>query len=331
MSTKAVLMPPWQPTGSLMAAKKRAVLYQKIRAFFAERQVLEVETPILSHFGITDPHIASVVALFKPIEGLSNQETCYLHTSPEYAMKRLLAMGWPDCYQLAKVFRNGEVGRFHNPEFTLLEWYRLGWNEQVLMQEVGDLIQILIDCPPPTYLSYSDAFKLYLKIDPLKADALSLEKIACDYQIGGAETFNSTDRDFWLALLMTHLIEPQIGQDAPIFIYDFPASQAALARLQPYDHQVAARFELYYQGLELANGFYELAVAEEQARRFQVDLSKRNECNLPPMPIDTRFLAALSAGLPPCAGVALGIDRVLMLALGAKHIDEVVTFSFPVA
>ena len=323
-------MSEWRPSAAIDNIRHRAKSYAQIRAFFAARGVLEVDTPIMSHAAVTDPHLASVSAYFQTL-GSSQTQTCYLQTSPEYAMKRLLAAGLPSMYQLCKVFRNGEVGRYHNPEFTLLEWYRLDFDEHKLMDEVDALIQVLLGTLPAERIAYEDIFLQLLHVNPHEATVATLKEIAHAQGIEGDVLYQETDKDLWLELLMSHVIEKRIGRVCPLFIYDFPASQAALAKINPERPEIASRFELYYQGIELANGFYELSHAEEQARRFAGDLQKRQRLGLPAVPQDYRLLAALQAGLPECAGVALGVDRVLMIATGATHLDEVIAFPFAVA
>lgn len=321
----------WYPTASFENMHLRATIYAKIRLFFAERNVLEIDTPIMSHYAVSDPHLYSVSAHYQEI-GSSKTQTCYLQTSPEYPMKRLLAAGCPSIYQLCKVFRNGESGRFHNPEFTMLEWYRPGWNDEQLRQEVDDLFQLILNTEPADRLSYEDAFLKYLSINPHHATIEELQQCAASHEIALVSDIDRSNRDIWLQLLMSEVIERQIGLLRPIFIYDFPASQAALARVNPDKPQVAARFEAYFKGIELVNGFYELADASEQSKRFDDDLAVRAKLNLTLPPRDERFLAALGSGqFPECAGVALGVDRLIMLAAGAENINEVISFPFSVA
>ena len=286
--------------------------------------MLEVETPILSAAAVTDPHIESF-AIKDPQYGKPR----YLHTSPEFGMKRLLAAGSGSIYQLCKVFRQGELGRRHNPEFTLLEWYRLDFDHQQLMTEVNELVRELLDgyltLGDTQRLTYRDVFLQYAGLDPHTASTRELQAKVEERGID-VTGLSDTDKDAWLDLLMTHTVEPALPRDCPVFIYDYPASQAALARIRPNDPPVAERFELYIYGMELANGFHELTDAGEQRQRFEVDNRARLAAGLAPMPVDARFLAALEAGLPDCAGVALGLDRLVMLATGAKSISEVLAF-----
>ena len=317
-------MTDWRPSASPETLLIRARLLQRIRAFFQAREVLEVETPLLSRAAVTDPHIESFVVQ-DPQRGMPR----YLHTSPEFAMKRLLAASSGSIYQVCKVFRQGEAGRQHNPEFSMLEWYRLGFDHQQLMTEVDDLLRELLDgylaLTDTLRLSYRDAFQRYAGLDPLTA---SIPELQATVRQRGIDVIglDQSHKDPWLDLLMTHVVEPALPQDCPVFIYDYPASQAALARIRQEERPVAERFELYLGGMELANGFHELTDAVEQGQRFEADLASREGMGLPRVPVDDRFLAALKSGLPPCAGVALGIDRLVMLAAGVKSISDVLTF-----
>jgi len=317
-------MADWKPSASLTMLKIRARLLQRIRAFFQEREVLEVETPLLSSAAVTDPHIESYA-----IKHSQHGKLRYLHTSPEFAMKRLLAAGSGSIYQVCKVFRQGEVGRQHNPEFTMLEWYRLGFDHQQLMAEVDSLLRELLDgyltLGDTQRLTYEDAFVQYAGLDPHSA---SIDQLQAKVKEQGIDVtgLDENHKDPWLDLLMTHVVEAALPRECPVFIYDYPASQAALARIRQDDPPVAERFELYIYGMELANGFHELADAQEQRQRFVADNQMRAAAGLSSMPIDEDFLAALDAGLPACAGVALGVDRLVMLAAGAKSISEVLAF-----
>ena len=318
------MMDDWRPSASPATLVIRARLLQRIRAFFQAREVLEVETPLLSRAAVTDPHIESFL-----VQDPRGRTPRYLHTSPEFAMKRLLAAGSGSIYQVCKVFRQGEAGRQHNPEFSMLEWYRLGFDHQQLMDEVDSLIRELLDgyraLMDTQRLSYREAFQHYAGIDPLSA---SITELQAKVKQHGIEVIglDDTHKDPWLDLLMTHVVEPALPQDCPVFIYDYPASQAALACIRQESPPVAERFELYLGGMELANGFHELTDAAEQRQRFTVDLASREASRLSCVPMDERFLAALESGLPACAGVALGIDRLVMLAAGVKSISEVIAF-----
>ena len=314
----------WQPTASITNLKQRARLFAHIRQFFAQRNVLEVDTATLAGAGVTDAHLANFVTHWHSPES-SNSQVLFLQTSPEYAMKRLLAAGSGCIYQLGKAFRNEEAGRFHNAEFTMLEWYRIDFDIWRLMDEIEALLNITANAPTAKKMSYQQAFQHYLRIDPLAIGLADL-KVECNKRGYDNLTRDEQHKDTLLQLLFTHDVETQFPKECPIFIHDFPASQAALAKLNPRDPRTALRFELYWQGVELANGFDELTDATEQLQRFQNDNEYRQQLNLAPANIDERFLAALASGLPNCAGVALGVDRLLMIILQAKHIKEVMPF-----
>jgi lysyl-tRNA synthetase class 2 len=293
----------------------------RTRAFFAARGVLEVETPILSAAAITDPQIESLAT---DIAGSGRYFMC---TSPEYAMKRLLAAGSGDIYQVCKVFRDNERGRWHSPEFTLIEWYRLGLDDAGLMSEVEELLSLLLApqrrLPPAERLPYSAALLRHAGVEATADDAALDAAIAAH----GIRYSGGLDHDGRLDLLMSHVVGPRLGVERPCFIHDYPVSQAALARLKPGSPPVAARFELYLDGLELANGFHELASADEQRGRFTHDLETRRTRGQVTTPMDERLLAALAQGIPDCAGVALGFDRLAAIALGAKTLAEAMAFS----
>ena len=313
----------WQPSASIKNLLTRAKLIEEIRRFFTDRGLLEVETPVLSEFGVTDVHLATFSTEFiSPFGDLS--KTLWLSTSPEYHMKRLLAAGSGPIFQIGKVFRNEEAGNRHNPEFTMLEWYRPHFDMYRLINEVDDLLQQILECSPAESMSYQFAFQQYVGLDPLSAEMSELVEKAKKYQLMGAE---NESRDTLLQFLFSAVVEPQIGQEAPVVVYHFPASQAALAQISSEDLRVAERFEFYYKGLELANGFHELSDAREQLRRFQQDNLQREKMGLPVRAIDTRLLSALQAGIPNCSGVALGVDRLLMIAMGTEHIKEVISFA----
>ena len=308
----------WEPSASIPNLLKRAAIMTEIRRFFADRGVLEVETPCMSQATVTDIHLVPFETRFVG-PGHSQGMNLYLMTSPEYHMKRLLAAGCGPVYQLCRSFRNEEMGRHHNPEFTMLDMYRL-------MNEVDDLLQQVLDCSEAETLSYQQAFQRHLEIDPLSADKTLLREVAAKLDLSNvADT--EEDRDTLLQLLFTFGVEPQIGKDRPTFVYHFPASQASLAQISTEDHRVAERFEVYYKGIELANGFHELTDAREQAQRFEQDNRKRAARGLPQQPIDVNLLEALKAGLPDCSGVALGVDRLVMLALGAEQLGDVIAFT----
>jgi lysyl-tRNA synthetase class 2 len=314
----------WQPNATVDLLKKRAEVMRLIRTFFYQKNVLEVDTPSLSQASVTDVHLTSFNTQFVG-PGFAKGLILYLQTSPEFAMKRLLAGGSGAIYQICKSFRNEEAGRYHNPEFTMLEWYRPGFNANQLMDEIEQLITQILNCQKAERISYQDAFKTHLNCDPLSASISELKQLACKH---GFEHIaeQESDKDTLLQLLFCMCIEPKIGQYSPCFVYQFPASQAALAKLNKNDDRVAERFELYYRGIELANGFDELTNAQEQKQRFIDDNKKRAAMGLQTIAIDEHFIAALEHGLPQCSGVALGVDRLVMLATHAQSISEVLAF-----
>ncbi len=312
----------WQPDAALNTLRLRARLLARVRDFFAERDVLEVETPLMCQATGTDPHLDALALELAP------GDWRYLQTSPEFAMKRLLAAGSGPIYQLCKAFRRDESGQRHNPEFTMLEWYRPGFDDGQLIDEVAALMATCLPSSLPdageiARISYRDLFRQSLQIDPFSAS--DTELLACARRHTDVEGM-SLSRDDTLNLLMALVIEPQLQE--PVFVVEFPASQAALAQIIQDQHgsPVARRFELFVAGMELANGYLELTDSTEQARRFAADNHQRKAAGLPVRPVDARLLAALEHGLPLCAGVALGFDRLVMLAAGATHIREVLSF-----
>lgn len=315
------------PTATIETLRLRAKLNGAIRAFFADRDVLEVETPVLSGAGNTDPNIASFSLEFTGRID-SAPRTRWLRTSPEFALKRLLAAGIGDCYELGRVFRDGEAGARHNPEFTMLEWYRVGWDHLRLMAEVAELIGAALALAGRSAtlrcISWRDLYHGRLGLDPHIAPIDALQAALGDVRIDPA----GLTRDDWLDLLLTHRLQPHFRADELLAVHDFPASQAALARIRDASPPVAERFEMYLGPLELANGYHELADAREQRARFNRDLAVRRQRAAALPPIDERLLSALQSGLPDCAGVALGIDRLLMAMAGVQDIREVLAFAF---
>lgn len=310
------------PTCSLQAMKSRAKLYHTIRQFFAEREVLEVETPILSQAGVTDVHLASIKTQ-RHIAGV--QQIHYLQTSPEFAMKRLLSAGSGAIYQICKVFRDDEHGRKHNSEFTMLEWYRPDFSLQDLMKETQTLLEQCLGKTIHIHQhSYKQVFLQKLGINPLKSTTQQLKYIA---QQQGLDLDLGDDRLAYMDLLFSHCIELDLGKEQPIFLLDFPPELASLAktRIDEDGECVAARFELYINGLELANAYDELIDANLLRQRFESDNLQRAKLGLEQMPIDEHLLRALQ-DMPSCAGIALGIDRLLMVITQAEHLAEVITF-----
>ncbi|MFM2591182.1 elongation factor P--(R)-beta-lysine ligase [Vibrio sp. TBV020] len=317
----------WQPTASVAQLRQRAEILAKIRQFFATRDVLEVDTPAMSHATVTDIHLHTFQTEFVG-PGYADGSKLYFMTSPEFHMKRLLAAGSGCIYQINKAFRNEENGRYHNPEFTMLEWYRVGFDHHKLMDEMDALLQLVLDCGTAERMTYQQAFVDVLGVCPLEATMAELKAVARTLGLSDIADPEG-DRDTLLQLLFSIGVEGKIGQQAPAFVYDFPSSQAALAKINQQDPRVADRFEVYFQGIELANGFHELDNPQEQLNRFEADNAKRIEMGLKAQPIDRHLIAALASGLPECAGVALGIDRLIMLAIGCDHIDQVTAFPFP--
>lgn len=310
----------------------------RLRRYFADNGVLEVDTPLLARGGVTDPHIPSFAIAANYVgANKAGEARRYLNTSPEFAMKRLLAAGSGPIYQVCKAFRQGEQGRLHNPEFTLLEWYRPGFDHHQLMDEVATLVEILAEgCQSlrsgqrgqEQRLTYGECFQTWLGIDPYTAEAPQLQACAQEQELGPIAGLDDGDKDAWLDLLMSHCIQPHLGRGCLTFVYDYPASQAALAQVRPGAPAVAERFELFMEGVELANGFHELQDAQEQRARFEAELKQRQAQGLEPVAIDEYLLAALAAGLPDCAGVALGLDRLQMVLKGADQLQEVMAFPF---
>jgi lysyl-tRNA synthetase class 2 len=319
----------WQPSAEIETLKKRAQYLADVRLFFAERGVWEVETPILSSAAPTAPYLDSFKTDYIPI-GTDTKQTYYLQTSPEFAMKRLLAAESGSIYQIARVFRNGEQGKLHSPEFTMLEWYRPGLSLNQLMDEVNTLLQNVFQFSPISRISYQGLFEFYFKLNVFTCSDKDIQHCA-QQRINGLPNDFDTDRDGWLDLLMGHVIEPRMAaMKWPLFVYDFPASQAQLAKIK-HDQQgnnVADRFELYIDGVELANGYNELLDTNELRQRFETDNQQRKQQNKAVMPLDENLLAAMQSGLPECSGVALGFDRLIMLVMDKQTINAVQSFSF---
>ncbi len=313
----------WQPSADIATLQQRAAMLRQVREFFYARAVLEVDTPLLARYGVTDPHLSN---LSTHLTGDSHSWA--LQTSPEYAMKRLLAAGSGCIYQLGKVFRDDEQSPRHNPEFTLLEWYRVGFDAAQLMQELEQLLQLLLAVPAAHYLTYQQAFERYLQLDPLAVDShRTLQQALQDYPSLAEVARRETDADTLQQLALACVIEPALDPAIPTFITHYPASQAALARLSTSDERIAERFELFYGGLELANGYHELTDAKLQHQRFAADQRQRQLLKRPVAAADSRLLGALGHGLPDCAGVAVGFDRLVMLRCQKAHIKQVLPFA----
>ena len=318
----------WQPTATMGTLRERARLIATVRAFFAARDIWEVETPVLGQGGSTDVHLVSLSSLARTDKG---QRKLWLQTSPEFHMKRLLAADSGPIFQLAKSFRDGEVGARHNIEFTMLEWYRPGFTLAQLIEETTALVEhVLPQSPGPVvYYRYRELFHRHLEVDPFTTSLVTLRSLAAERGNMSAQALAEEGRDTCLDLLMGMVIEPTLGQQELSVVVDYPASQAALARRhQDADGEwVASRFELYLNGIELANGYDELTDAEEQRQRFDADNAERRRLGLPEVDVDAHLLAALEQGLPASSGVALGLDRLIQLALGKARLEEVLAFS----
>jgi len=308
----------WQPHASRSVLVERALLLNQIRSFFNQADVLEVDTPSLSNGTITDPHLEPISAEL----GTDKPVKLYLQTSPEYAMKRLLASGCGDIFQICKAFRNDEHGRKHNSEFTLLEWYRIGFDPAMMLDEIESLLTLVLGISGSDRVRYADLFLQHLEIDIETVTDSELGDVLESYCSG----LRLENRDDILMALFATCIEPSIGQHQPCFVTHYPASQASLAKLYEDEPKYAQRFEVYFKGVELANGFGELSDSDEQQKRFEQDNLQRLKSGKPEMPIDSRLIDALKHGLPNCTGVALGIDRLLMLKLGKDSIKDVLAF-----
>jgi len=315
----------WQPSIQRDILISRASLLESTRNFFKQKRVLEVDTPTLSRGTITDVYLEALSTSVATVE--SKKTNYYLQTSPEFAMKRLLAAGSGSIYQICHAYRDDELGKYHNPEFLMLEWYRLDFTHIDLMHEMSELLVYLLDCKPAETISYQQLFIDILNIDPLLASDQELQN-AVTNKVKGP---NLACRDQLLQCLFASLIEPFIAQERPLIVKDFPASQSALARLSKSDPRVAERFEVYFKGVELANGFHELKDPSEQRQRFETDNKERLAQGKAVKPIDERLIAALSSGLPDCSGVALGLDRLLMIKLNKSSITEVLPFPIDIA
>lgn len=314
-------MPDWKPDASVELLRTRAKTLSKIRNFFAERNVLEVETPLLAHSTATDVYIQSL-----SVDPLStrSEEILYLQTSPEFPMKRLLGAGAGPIYQICKAFRQGEKSAQHNPEFTMLEWYQPGYSMSDLMDEVEQLVQCLLNCEMVPRFSYRDIFFKHFDFDPHSISLEDLKLLTNKKMDLSSDDLEKTD---FLQLLMGKFIEPELPGHC--FIYDYPVDQAALAVVEDdrLGVPVAKRFELFCRGMEIANGYFELLDPVEQRARFEADIEKRHAQNLPAYPIDEKLIAALESGIPSCAGVALGVDRLIMLVSKSSDIRDVVSFT----
>jgi lysyl-tRNA synthetase class 2 len=314
------------PTASWPTLRLRDTLLRKLRGFFHARDFIEVETPLLSADVVVDRHLEPF-GVDVPT-GSPGKRRMWLQTSPEFAMKRLMAAGGEAIFQVTHAFRQEEQGPLHNPEFTMVEWYRRGDGLAEGMRLLGELGDSLLGRGEAETIAYQAAFESYAGIDPHAAEPKDLARLARGRGIVVPESFSQDDRDAWLDLLLVELVEPQLGRGRPVIVYDYPANQAALARVRPGPPEVAERFELYVDGIELANGYHELLDAGVLRARNQENNRLRAACGKPELPVESRLLAAMEAGLPACAGVAMGFDRVVMLAAGAKDLSAVMPFPF---
>jgi lysyl-tRNA synthetase class 2 len=317
----------WRPACEIENLRLRAQILAEIRVFFLQHQVLEVETPLLCRTTGTDPQLDFFATT---LDSPPNHTQLFLQTSPEFAMKRLLAAGSGSIFQICKAFRNGESGRFHNPEFTILEWYRVGFNLQQLMDEVLELLQRLLALVGKQLnvrqVSYQHFFREVTGLDALVFERPVFRDFTCANGFAEADSLCGDDHVVWLDFLFSHCVQPKMPPDCIFLLHDYPAVLSSLARINELDTRVTERFEVFINGIELGNGFYELADAKEQEARFSKEIAIRSQRGIKPVAIDQLFLAALQAGLPDCSGVAVGVDRLLMICSGVRFIEAVLAF-----
>lgn len=317
----------WQPTAPLELLRKRSEITQVVRQFFLQQGFWEVETPLLSHDTVVDTHLdpVPVTLSWNPVRP-NDGERYFLQTSPEFAMKRLVAAGADAIFQFAKAFRLAEEGSLHNVEFTLVEWYRAGDDLAAGIQLLSSLAEAVLERGSAEQVTYHDLFQSHLAIDPLSATTAQLRKACEQHTIDVPSSFSEEDRDGLLELLLSEAIQPKLGVGLPTIVSHYPASQAALARVDEHDPRVACRFELFVDGMELANGYDELLDAETLAARNRTNNEARRMLGKPPLPEESRLLEAMRSGLPACSGCALGLDRLVMAAVGATSINQVISF-----
>jgi lysyl-tRNA synthetase class 2 len=317
----------FRPVASWENLKRRADLLRRLRDFFDRRGFLEVDTPLLSADTVVDRHLDPLrVTMFDDPREPDRGHTLWLQTSPEFAMKRLMAAGATALYQVTHAFRGGECGRLHNPEFTIAEWYRVGDDLQAGMKLLSDLADELLHMGAAERLTYRDAFRQHTGMDVFAVDTAGLVAAVRERGLALPAGLDPHDADAWLDLLLVECVEPHLGRHRPTILYDYPASQAALARVRDGDPSVAERFELYVRGVELANGYHELLDASILRARNRTVNEHRRKDGKYPLPEESRLLAAMDQGLPPCTGVALGFDRAVMLAVGAAELSDVLAF-----
>ena len=315
------------PTATIEMLRQRAEVVRSIRSFFDQRNFFEVETPTISHDIVVDRYLHPVGVTKSDLTGRAgdSDQRLWLQTSPEFGMKRLVAAGAVAIYQICKAYRRDEIGRIHNPEFTMLEWYRAGDDLVTGMDLLAELVETILDTPKTERLSYREAFKKFADIDPFESSIESLQNTVRTASV--TVELEGESRDDYLNVILSEIVEPNLGVGAPTIIYDWPASQAALAMVRDDEHSVAERFEIYVNGVELANGYHELLEARELSRRNSINNQMRVKDGNQLLPEGSRLLDAMRKGIPQCAGVALGVDRLVMLALGAKSVSEVMAFT----
>jgi len=320
-------LPEYAPTANVETLKLRAELLRRIRQFFTTRGFLEVETPIISADTVVDRHLDPLrVVLYDDPRQPHSGKTCWLQTSPEFAMKRLVAAHGLSIFQVTHAFRAGERGRLHNPEFTMLEWYDVGADYRAGMKLLDELSVEILQRGPAEFISYREAFLRHANIDPLTASMSELIELAKMRQISTPISLDTTDRDAWLELLLVECVERNLGVAGPAILHDYPASQASLAQVREENPPVAERFELYVSGMELANGYHELLDPQALVHRAEINNELRTSDGKEPLPVDSRLIQAMRSGMPACAGCALGFDRLVMIASGAQSINEVIPF-----
>ena len=317
----------WQPTCAIDVLRLRAQVFNSIRCFFSERDVLEVETPLLGHTCGTDPQLDFFTTEYI---AYPQRDTLFLQTSPEFAMKRLLAAGSGSIYQICKAFRNGESGRFHNPEFTLLEWYRVGFTLSELMDEISELIESLslgfLSLNTTQRFTYQDVFERYTGLNPLTFSYSAFSAFALANGKPEALNICGCEHGLWLDFIFSHYIQPYLGESALCMIHGYPACLSSLARINNIDSLISDRVEVFINGIELGNGYYELIDAQEQNKRFEEEIAIRLQNNRPVTVKDKNLIAALEKGLPECSGVAIGLDRLMMVLTGSLTINDVLSF-----
>lgn len=314
------------PTAKLQMLARRALLLKQIRKFFDDRNFMEVETPLLSHDTVVDRYIEPISVSTKEVGNPDPQSILWLQTSPEFAMKRLLAAGAQAIYQITHAFRAGEAGARHNPEFTMLEWYRAGDDQEQAIKLLGEFACTIFQAETFQKMTYRELFQQVLGIDGLSQNVESYSKAAVSAGLDVSAFDGVIDIDGWRNLLLSEAIQPGLGHDVPVVVYDWPASQSALAVCRDEQPPVAERFELYYRGAELANGYHELLDANELRRRNSLVNSQRMSDSKRPLPEESRLLTAMESGIEPCSGVAVGVDRLLMVLTNSTSIADVMAF-----